>query len=471
MNRHHLLRLAALIACGVAAVNGSASAQTDPAPPGGGLAPSGREGLRLAWDQPLDTRGQPLRYDARLWIDGAPAAFLDVECTSGSARALACSGGLPPLSEGAHTLQVSAVVDGVQSSPSAPLSTVVSALMAGSGRLGVDVDAPAAGPRCGGAARPCFVAETLTSLAADISSLMPTADGRVLFIENRQHVRVWSEGSLLAAPALSVDRGTQRLVALALAADYAQTRAVFVAWTEDTAAGKGALTVARYRDVGNQFAQRLILVSDLPLGTDDDPIVAFDAANRIYVAVPKDADSGSEGPYAGALLRLSPEGRVVWDAGQSSIVLAHGIDHPAALLASVALRSAWLAGTNGAGMADVRSVPATADAAPLVTAWFRTLESLAQGPPVVALSAPPDVPNLVHAMDRDGVVHRIFVEPDGSVSRIDAPSFDTAGPPISLAAATADTFYVTTANWQDGRRVSSVIRVRAVPQPVGQHNR
>lgn len=79
---------------------------------------------RLVWDQQASSV-QALRAQTyRLYVDDVLATFDDVRCNeSAGAKGYECSGRLPSMSAGAHRLQVSSMLNGVES-PRSPTFNV-----------------------------------------------------------------------------------------------------------------------------------------------------------------------------------------------------------------------------------------------------------------------------------------------------------------------------------------------------------
>lgn len=140
-------RLAPLVCswCLIAGACGGSS-PTSPSSPSGGTNPGQvitlRGGERLAWDQPGDSPQAVRAYTFLLWVDNAAAQLVDTRCTDNrSAAGYECSGRLPSMAGGRHTLELSAVLNGRESGRSAPLS-----VMMGTGSLTQDTAASEAPP-------------------------------------------------------------------------------------------------------------------------------------------------------------------------------------------------------------------------------------------------------------------------------------------------------------------------------------
>jgi hypothetical protein len=126
-------RLAAMVIAGsvLAACNqsGPPAPDTGDPGPGGGVVPiSGRE--RLGWNQWAADAAQLALFRYVVYVDGTRASLSDVRCgPATSARTFECSAALPPMTPGAHSIELAAVVQkpsgAVESVRSAPLRVVV----------------------------------------------------------------------------------------------------------------------------------------------------------------------------------------------------------------------------------------------------------------------------------------------------------------------------------------------------------
>jgi hypothetical protein len=81
-----------------------------------------RGGERMAWDQRANSLQVARSYSYRLFVDGLQSALSDIRCSdTGGPAGYECSGLLPPMQVGQHTLEVAAVIGNLQSSSSAPI--------------------------------------------------------------------------------------------------------------------------------------------------------------------------------------------------------------------------------------------------------------------------------------------------------------------------------------------------------------
>jgi hypothetical protein len=87
-----------------------------------------RNGERIAWEQRADSRSHLGQLTYKLYVDGAEAPLANVRCDEvQAAPALACSGELPLMAAGRHSLEITSRLNGQESPRSSRLSIVVSA--------------------------------------------------------------------------------------------------------------------------------------------------------------------------------------------------------------------------------------------------------------------------------------------------------------------------------------------------------
>jgi hypothetical protein len=91
-------------------------------------------GERLTWDQTADSVESLRAHTFRLYVDGKSSAFSDVRCNETHAGAgYECSGLLPKMTAGRHSLEIISVVDGVESPRSAPIIVIMDTASKGGG--------------------------------------------------------------------------------------------------------------------------------------------------------------------------------------------------------------------------------------------------------------------------------------------------------------------------------------------------
>jgi hypothetical protein len=308
---------------------------------------------RLQWDQAAASAAALARHAFRLYVNGVLTSISDVRCTGPVAGVYQCSGRVPLLPRGIHTLEVSARRDNVEGRRSAPLTVGADPRQAATvSTVNATADSDPARPACfdGGAAS-CFRVAHIGAVEGRVTAATVGTDGRLWLVEGGKHVRIAADGRLLAAPALSVTAAEQRIVGISIDPSFAASRYVFVALLDGREPGRGELTIARYREVGGRLAQGAVVVGGLEVSTSShDPQFLQDAAGRLYVALPEgDAAAGRRPAYAGSLLRFTADGAVPWSSGQTSPALAPGLPFPTAATVDARGGRVWLAGRDGRG--------------------------------------------------------------------------------------------------------------------------
>jgi glucose/arabinose dehydrogenase len=299
---------------------GSSKPSTPSTGSGGGTASiTGRE--RIGWDQPASDADIIGTLRFAIYVDNVRNEMTGVSCSSTlGASGFPCSGQLPAMTSGPHTLQIAAFSgseDAVnEGDRSGPLQVVVSAaLLADSAPADEWQRLQPEPTRDGVRLHVDRVAEGLDRPAD--AAFAP--DGR-LFIAERGQVRVLSNGVLQDAAALSLpaEDTSQRVLSIAFDPDFQRTRFVFALQTIDSRDGP-VVFLARYRELRGVLGQRAVLFqSVLDSGGDMSAVMRFGPDAKLYIVL------GSE-DSTGKVLRLNPDGTTPRDQPGSSPALAGGV--------------------------------------------------------------------------------------------------------------------------------------------------
>ena len=320
----------------------AACGSSRPSPPstgGSGGSPAtitGRE--RIGWDQPASDANFLLSLRFVIYVDSNRNEMADASCSSSLGTAgFPCSGQLPPLTSGAHTLQIAAfsgsgdaLVEGERSSP---LQVIVSATASTATAAQSDFRRGETNPTHDG------VTLRIDKLAAQLDRPADAAfapDGR-LFIAERGQVRVLSGGVLqdAAALALPVDDPSQRLLSIAVDPNFQRTRFVFVLQTIDSRAGT-LVVLARYRELRGALGQRAILFQSVVEGNGDPSgMLRFGPDGRLYIVA-----GSSEG--TGKLFRLNSDGTTPSDQRGTTAAVAGGVGDAKGLAWDPRLPLLWI---------------------------------------------------------------------------------------------------------------------------------
>jgi glucose/arabinose dehydrogenase len=321
---------------------GACGSSPPPAPspgPGSGNAQSitGRE--RIGWDQPADNSSELATFQYAIYVDGARNLVTEPSCTANAGtNGFACSGRLPAMSNGSHTLELAAffdVGDGsiVESSRSASIAVSVSGLTAPSagwneGRIETTQD--------GLMLRDDRIAD---GLHQPIDAAF-TPDGRLFIVERAGRVRLLADGTLQNPDALVLASADENMplamLAIAVDPDFTQTHLVFVVHTAISADGP-VFRLSRYRELRGRLAERAVLFETAaPAGAPAAAVLRIGPDGLLYLAVNADASNGR-------LFRLNTDGTTPRDQAGATPAVATGIADPRGMAWDPASGVLWIA--------------------------------------------------------------------------------------------------------------------------------
>ena len=306
----------------------AACGSSTPAPPstgpGNGTTETitGRE--RIGWDQPAADSTELATFGYAIYVDGVRNEIIAPSCAGSSGAAgFACTGGLPPMSSGAHTLELAAFstvnTDSGESPKSAPLHVVVSALLASDTAPANDWQSGEIDPtRDGVRLRIDRIADGLDRPADAAFS----PDGRLFIAERTGRIRIVADGAVQPTDALllpeDADRVHQEALSIAFDPDFTKTRFVFVLHTAETADGT-VVRLSRYREFRGRLAERAVLFQAAVSDTADHSALGrFGPDGKLYAVVSGD-DPG------GRLYRLNPDGTMPGDQAGTAPAVATGV--------------------------------------------------------------------------------------------------------------------------------------------------
>lgn len=307
----------------LAAACGSSSPPHPPASGGDGTSPAsetitGRE--RLGWNQLANTQAELASFRYAIYVDGARSEVADVSCSATSeAAGFPCSGKLPPMTNGAHTLALATFVvkNGAtfESARSFPLRVSMAASTA-----------PIADWSGGQvAATPDGVGLQAEKLVDGLESPIDAAfdpDGRLFIAERAGAVRIF-DGARLSANAvrwrLAPDEDPPEILSIVVDPDFTRTHFVFVVQAAITASGR-VVRLTRYREVRGTLGERATLFETASASGDkpDSAAARFGSDGKLYLALGGDAVSGR-------LLRLNGDGTLPRDQSGTTPAIATGI--------------------------------------------------------------------------------------------------------------------------------------------------
>lgn len=334
---------------------------TPPAPSPGGGSPTaesitGRE--RIGWNQQAAGVTELATFRYAIYVDGTRSEIADASCSAApDATGFPCSGKLPPMANGIHTLELATFVvrdDGIdESSRSSALRVSVSASTA-----------PAVDQWIGGEAETTRDGLTLRAekLAEGLNSPVDAAfagDGRLFIAERAGAIRIFADARLTATAALRLNTGVEdedehpQILSVAVDPDFTRTHFVFVVQTAAAATGP-VLRLARYRELRGTLAERAVLFeTPAPSAREAASAVArFGSDGKIYLAFAGDGSGGR-------LVRLSADGTMPRDQAGTTPAIATGIEAPRGLDWHPRSGILWIAddGADGAHVSGLSMSP------------------------------------------------------------------------------------------------------------------
>ena len=360
--------------------------------PGGGESITGRE--RIGWDQQAADAVELATFRYAIYVDSVRSELAEVSCTGTSTAAgFACSGRLPSLSAGAHTLELAAFVidDGglLESARSSALRVTVVASSAPqttveweSGHVETTADGIA-----------LRTEKLINGLSEPIDAAF-APDGRLFIAERIGRVRVIdydedpTDRSAEAADALTLDAeedgGRDRVLSIAIDPDFARTQFVFLVQTAPSSAG-AVFRLARYRELRGRLAERAIL---LETGSTDAAqaaaVLRFSRDGKLYLALDDRAGTGR-------LLRLNVDGTMPRDQAGTTPSVAAGIRLPRGMGWDPRSGLLWIADDDGGNAGHLSAV---ATSSPPVRALVRGRQALGEAAGSLAFYSSDVVPAL-----------------------------------------------------------------------------
>ncbi|MEP7310595.1 MAG: PQQ-dependent sugar dehydrogenase [Acidobacteriota bacterium] len=274
---------------------------------------------RFAWDQAADDDAQVATLGYIAYVDGNAVDMAGRSCVLSAPARYTCTAPLPPLTIGFHTVDIAATVNGlsVQSGRSNRLLLLVVRPIQERSQRSARLDAALTiltsdDVRLTGT-------PIVTGLADPVDlAFMP--DGGMIVAERGGLLRVVRDARLTSAPAWPVFEprsAEERLLAVAVDADFARTHLVYAIYTAMSAQRTLVFSLVRFRETGDTFADRIVISDDVPaspdgasaalrFGPDGKLLAAFDDGGS-----PQAASDWSS--YNGKVLRLNADGSTPGD--------------------------------------------------------------------------------------------------------------------------------------------------------------
>ncbi len=338
----------------VASAGCGQSTPPTPTPPGtgGGESITGRE--RIGWDQQASDTVELATFQYAIYVDGTRSVVAEVSCGAAAAAAgFPCSGRLPALSAGAHTLELASFVDSggvVESARSSALRVTVVASTAPpaavdweSGHVETTVDGLE------------LRAEKVMSGFEEPIDAAFTPDGRLFIAERIGRVRIVDGDQRADALMLDADEdgGRDSVLSIAIDPDFERTHFVFVIQTVKSSSG-AVFRLARYRELRGTLAERAILLETGATAAEEAAaVLRFGRDGKLYLALD---DRGG----AGRLLRLNVDGTRPRDQAGTTPAVAHGLRSPRGMGWDPRSGLLWIADDDGGNAGHLSAVATSA---------------------------------------------------------------------------------------------------------------
>jgi aldose sugar dehydrogenase len=300
------------------------SSDTPPPRDGGGAEQiTGNE--RIGWQQAAGTPAELATFRYNIYVDNLATEMQGVSCAAASGG-FSCSGQLPSMRPGRHTLEITAFVDGtprVESGRSTALTVNVgqASMTSGTGGSGPAAIVTSDGIRL-----------AVVSLAAgleDPSDLAVAADGRIFISERPGRIRVFRDGALRpAAPPIddAVAGDGRGVLALALDPDFVKSGYIFAAYT-----AASGFRLVRYRSVGDTLGEPATLLDGIDAAASPSATLRFGPDRKLYLGLDDAGDParpGDLGSFNGKVLRLNADGTTPPDQAGGTPVYALNVNQP-----------------------------------------------------------------------------------------------------------------------------------------------
>lgn len=320
-----------------------------PGPGNGGQTITGRE--RIGWDQRAEHAAELATFRYAIYVDGNRVVMTGVTCASTAGDSgFACTGPLPPLSNGSHVLELASFIESdgiVESARSLPLQVTVTGLASPS------VSTLADGETIVSADGVALRAERLIDGFADIVDAARAPDESLVVAEASGRMVIDRPD---ATPQVLQGYDTTPVVSIALAPDFGRSGHLYVLHAADD-----AFALARYRVAGRQLVERMVVLDGVPASARPSGVVRFGPDGRLYTAFdhggrPELAARASE--WSGKILRMNADGSTPDDQPAASPVVHGGMAEPGGLAWVPATGVLWFADRGAGGVERLRALTA-----------------------------------------------------------------------------------------------------------------
>ena len=311
---------------------------------------------RLAWDQTADDDAQIATFRYIAYVDGEPVNLTGESCVRSSPTAtFSCSAALPPLSVGLHAVDISTAAIG--SSIQSGRSNRLLLLVVRSNQVRSQVSAQFAVAST--IVTRDDVRLTLTPFVSGVADPVDLAfmpDGGMVVAERSGLLRIVRGGQLVSTAAWPVfERHSERerLLAVAVDADFDRTHFVYAIYTTDSEQSRLAFSLVRFRQTADTFIDRIIISDDIPASPDGaTAALRFGPDGKLFAAFD---DGGSPAmasdwsSYNGKVLRLSSDGTTPGDQRGYTPLYSSAYRSPRGLAWHVPSNTMWVVSQEAEG--------------------------------------------------------------------------------------------------------------------------
>jgi glucose/arabinose dehydrogenase len=178
-------------------------------------------------------------------------------------------------------------------------------------------------------------------------------DGRIFVAEQSGRIRVVRNDQLQIEPALTLgDTPTTAgggLLALTLDPQFPRTGFVYAIYTAESARQGRVFRLARFREVGGELAQQVVLLDGIPASSEAPTAsLHFGPDGKLYAAFDDGGDerrSGDLASFNGKILRLNPDGSTPGDQAAATPVFLADLRSPRGFDWRPAEGTVWIAET------------------------------------------------------------------------------------------------------------------------------
>ena len=351
---------AAVLTALAATACGSSTPPSSSGPAGGGDRITGQE--RLGWSQSAADATELASFRYAAYVDNNRVEL--IATCGGSSGAFSCSSPMPPMTAGAHSIElVSFVVDNgvvIESGRSAPLRVTVT---------GATADAP---PMANATSTRLLTTADGAELRLSVLPERPDAptafasapDGRVFVSERGGRIRILRGEALDPEPAIVIeevlvtDTSEGGLLALALDAQFERTHLLYAVYTVLAREGSRQFRLVRFREVGDRLGERVVLLDGIPAGPRPSAALGTGPDGRLYVAFESSTRTGRTAAlasYSGKVLRLNTDGTTPEDQ-RTGPVFATDFQSPRGLDWHPSTGALWVADAKRRDLEELRVV-------------------------------------------------------------------------------------------------------------------